>query len=159
MLRVSGRRPADWLCFSTPETGLFSHNPFSVQCLRQSLLREIGFVFSISIHRRARRDRWGFEIDFNIRYSLFDTRYSTAVCLFSTFYFYLSSCPLSFARRRCASIIKPTCTFWTKIYKIEGTVLAVSPYARTNRRIFKLFHFCPELPALLTEYPRIVYLC
>jgi hypothetical protein len=68
---------------------------------------------------------------------------------FARFVFLLAA----FGRRpkSSASIIGATCAFDAKIYKIVDGNFNVSSCGKWNKKIFKLFYFCFQLPSLLVE--------
>jgi len=61
-------------------------------------------------------------------------------------------------RKGAPPIIGRTCAFDAKIYKNVDGILAVSLCVVWNKKIFKLFYFYFQLPALLVENLQIFYL-
>jgi len=74
--------------------------------------------------------------------------------VFSCFYLFPFTFYLPFRpeAEKAPPTIGRTCAFDAKIYKNVDTVFAVSPCAEWNKKLFKLFHFYFQLPALLVEF-------
>ena len=64
----------------------------------------------------------------------------------------------SFCRglKSSAPIIERICTFDAKIYKIVDAIFSVSLCAAGNKKIFKLFYFCFQLPLDLVENRAVI---
>ena len=78
--------------------------------------------------------------------------YSPSYGCFLPFAFYLFTCLSGRRPKRRPPIIGRTCAFDAKIYKNVDTIFDVSPCVVWNKKIFKFFYFCFQLPSLLVEF-------